>query len=223
MARRRYSLEDPWMTARRRSRPPDRSRGLSGYRVGQPTFLGSDIRFRPVRVCSNERMDGATECDLPRRTSDPPADSRDDGGRLCRGRRSHCAVSHDRATLGRLGPAVAAGAARPRRGRGAGEQGCAGRLRSGPYLRSLATGASLTDMHAETHPSQPNYLALFSGDTHGVRDDRCPLTLGGRASPVSYRAPDSASPATRKIFRIRASPAAGRGLRAEAQPVDGFQ
>src|SRR5438045_2533278 len=30
--------------------------------------------------------------------------------------------------------------------------------REAPYLTSLArSGASLTDMHAETHPSQPNY------------------------------------------------------------------
>ena len=44
-----------------------------------------------------------------------------------------------------------------------------------PFLASLAgSGASLTDMHAETHPSQPNYLALFSGDTQGVVDDSCP-------------------------------------------------
>ena len=34
-------------------------------------------------------------------------------------------------------------------------------------------------MHAETHPSQPNYLALFSGDTQGVDDDTCPLTFSG--------------------------------------------
>jgi phosphatidylinositol-3-phosphatase len=53
-------------------------------------------------------------------------------------------------------------------------------LRDGPYLASLAaSGASLTDMHAETHPSQPNYLALFSGGTQGVDDDRCPLMFDG--------------------------------------------
>jgi hypothetical protein len=53
-------------------------------------------------------------------------------------------------------------------------------LREAPYLAALAaSGATLTDMHAETHPSQPNYLALFSGDTQGVRDDRCPLTFDG--------------------------------------------
>jgi acid phosphatase len=53
-------------------------------------------------------------------------------------------------------------------------------LREGPYLASLAAeGTSLTDMHAETHPSQPNYLALFSGDPQGVDDDTCPLAFGG--------------------------------------------
>jgi hypothetical protein len=43
-----------------------------------------------------------------------------------------------------------------------------------PYLTALAqAGASFTDAHAETHPSQPNYLALFSGSTQGVIDDGC--------------------------------------------------
>jgi len=52
-------------------------------------------------------------------------------------------------------------------------------FREGPYLASLAaSGTSLTDMHAETHPSQPNYIALFSGDTQGVSDDHCPVTSG---------------------------------------------
>jgi acid phosphatase len=61
-----------------------------------------------------------------------------------------------------------------------------------PYLTALArSGASLTDMHAETHPSQPNYLALFSGDTQGVRDDHCPVmsdapSLAGRLAAAGY-------------------------------------
>ncbi|MFE3882382.1 alkaline phosphatase family protein [Streptomyces lydicus] len=43
-----------------------------------------------------------------------------------------------------------------------------------PYINSLASGgASLTASYAETHPSQPNYYALFSGDTQGVTDDSC--------------------------------------------------
>jgi phosphatidylinositol-3-phosphatase len=49
-----------------------------------------------------------------------------------------------------------------------------------PYLTSLAgQSASFTDAHGETHPSQPNYLALFSGSTHGVTDDSCPQRLHG--------------------------------------------
>jgi hypothetical protein len=41
-----------------------------------------------------------------------------------------------------------------------------------PYINSLANqGVSFTDFHAEAHPSQPNYLALFSGSTQGVTDD----------------------------------------------------
>jgi phosphatidylinositol-3-phosphatase len=47
-----------------------------------------------------------------------------------------------------------------------------------PYLNQLAaSGASFTQSYAVTHPSEPNYLALFSGSTHGVRDDSCPLTF----------------------------------------------
>jgi hypothetical protein len=43
-----------------------------------------------------------------------------------------------------------------------------------PYLTGLArAGANFTDAHAETHPSQPNYLALFSGSTQGVTDNGC--------------------------------------------------
>ncbi len=43
-----------------------------------------------------------------------------------------------------------------------------------PYLSALAqAGANFTDAHAETHPSQPNYLALFSGSTQGVTDNGC--------------------------------------------------
>lgn len=47
-----------------------------------------------------------------------------------------------------------------------------------PYLNQLAgSGASLTAMYAIAHPSQPNYLALFSGSTQSVSDDVCPQTL----------------------------------------------
>jgi acid phosphatase len=43
-----------------------------------------------------------------------------------------------------------------------------------PYISSLAKrGANFTNAFGETHPSQPNYLALFSGSTQGVTDNRC--------------------------------------------------
>jgi hypothetical protein len=48
---------------------------------------------------------------------------------------------------------------------------------SAPYINGLARqGALFTDAHGVTHPSEPNYLALFSGSTHGLTDDSCPHT-----------------------------------------------
>ncbi|MER6628990.1 alkaline phosphatase family protein [Streptomyces sp. NPDC000987] len=45
---------------------------------------------------------------------------------------------------------------------------------SAPYINSLKSGgANLTQAYAETHPSQPNYYAMFSGSTQGVTDDSC--------------------------------------------------
>jgi phosphatidylinositol-3-phosphatase len=44
---------------------------------------------------------------------------------------------------------------------------------SAPYLNSLIRRYGLaTNFHAVTHPSLPNYLALFGGSTFGIRDDR---------------------------------------------------
>jgi acid phosphatase len=41
-----------------------------------------------------------------------------------------------------------------------------------PFMNSLAKGGrSFTDAFAVAHPSQPNYIALFSGSTQGVTDD----------------------------------------------------
>src|SRR5437773_1055692 len=46
---------------------------------------------------------------------------------------------------------------------------------SAPYINSLAgQGALFTQSFAVTHPSQPNYLHLFSGSAQGVTDDTCP-------------------------------------------------
>lgn len=52
---------------------------------------------------------------------------------------------------------------------------------SAPYINALATqGALFTHSHAITHPSQPNYLALFSASTQSVTDDSCPQTFAGQ-------------------------------------------
>src|SRR5580692_9791272 len=41
-----------------------------------------------------------------------------------------------------------------------------------PFIHHLATdGALFVNAFAVSHPSQPNYFALFSGSTQGVRDD----------------------------------------------------
>jgi acid phosphatase len=61
--------------------------------------------------------------------------------------------------------------------------------RSAPYLNSLAaTGALFTKSFAVSHPSEPNYLALFSGSTHGLRTDACPLSFHGRSLASELRA-----------------------------------
>ena len=43
-----------------------------------------------------------------------------------------------------------------------------------PYINRLAKeGTLFTNAHSITHPSEPNYLALFSGSTQGVDGDQC--------------------------------------------------
>jgi hypothetical protein len=49
-----------------------------------------------------------------------------------------------------------------------------------PYLNSLVSDSSsalFTQSYAMTHPSQPNYLMLFSGSDQGVTDDDVPKNL----------------------------------------------
>ena len=47
-----------------------------------------------------------------------------------------------------------------------------------PYMNSLfKSGALMTNSHGVKHPSQPNYLAIFSGDSHGITSDGCPHTF----------------------------------------------
>lgn len=49
-----------------------------------------------------------------------------------------------------------------------------------PYFDALMQrGALLINYHGVTHPSLPNYLALFSGSTQGVSDDSCDYRFHG--------------------------------------------
>ena len=49
-----------------------------------------------------------------------------------------------------------------------------------PYINTLANrGALFTRSFGVTHPSQPNYLAFFSGSTQNIADNRCPYRFTG--------------------------------------------
>lgn len=52
--------------------------------------------------------------------------------------------------------------------------------REAPYINALAKhGVLFTRSYGVTHPSQPNYLALFSGTTRDITSNVCPLELDG--------------------------------------------
>jgi hypothetical protein len=58
--------------------------------------------------------------------------------------------------------------------------------KSAPYLNALANaGANMAQSFAETHPSEPNYLALFSGNTFGLTSDACPVNAGAAQNVAS--------------------------------------
>ncbi len=49
---------------------------------------------------------------------------------------------------------------------------------SAPYINQLAQqGALFTNSHGLSHPSQPNYLDLFCGDDHGIKNNDTPRDL----------------------------------------------
>ena len=58
--------------------------------------------------------------------------------------------------------------------------------KSAPFLNALAAGgANMAQSFAETHPSEPNYLALFAGNTFGVTKDSCPVDAGAAPNLAS--------------------------------------
>jgi acid phosphatase len=59
-----------------------------------------------------------------------------------------------------------------------------------PYINALSSaGATFRKSFAITHPSEPNYLALFSGSTYGLTSDACPeiFTDANLGSELSAR------------------------------------
>lgn len=49
-----------------------------------------------------------------------------------------------------------------------------------PFINKLAKENLLfTKSYAVAHPSEPNYVALYSGSTHGLHSDACPVNFKG--------------------------------------------
>ena len=67
-----------------------------------------------------------------------------------------------------------------------------GDLANAPYITSLATGGVyLSSIFAIEHPSQPNYLQLFSGDNQGVVDDNLPTNFStNNTSTYPFKTPN---------------------------------
>ena len=58
--------------------------------------------------------------------------------------------------------------------------------KSTPFISALAAnGANMAQSFAETHPSEPNYLALFAGSTFGLTKDACPVDGGNTPNLAS--------------------------------------
>lgn len=58
--------------------------------------------------------------------------------------------------------------------------------KSAPYINFLAdNGTLMTQSFAVTHPSEPNYMALFAGDTFGLTSDACPVNAGSAPNLAS--------------------------------------
>jgi len=67
-----------------------------------------------------------------------------------------------------------------------------------PYTASLmAGGATFTNARAVAHPSQPNYFALWAGNTLGVSSDVCPVP----GTPFPYENLGQACEANGKTWR----------------------
>jgi hypothetical protein len=58
-----------------------------------------------------------------------------------------------------------------------------GNTSDAPWINALAgSGANFASSFAIEHPSEPNYLDLFSGSNQGITDDSCPHTFSNVAN-----------------------------------------
>ena len=59
-----------------------------------------------------------------------------------------------------------------------------GNTANAPYMNHArrSEGALMTSSFAITHPSEPNYMALFGGSTFGLTADNCPVSEGNTAN-----------------------------------------
>lgn len=58
--------------------------------------------------------------------------------------------------------------------------------KAAPFINALAAGgAMMAQSFAETHPSEPNYLAMFAGSTFGLTKDSCPVEVGAQPNLAS--------------------------------------
>jgi acid phosphatase len=70
-----------------------------------------------------------------------------------------------------------------------------------PYINSLLSNAAVfTNYHALTHPSQPNYLALFSGSVQGVTNNTAPAPGSPFATPKPGEPADRSGTDVRRVF-----------------------
>ena len=90
-----------------------------------------------------------------------------------------------------------------------------------PYINGLAReGALFTESRAVTHPSEPNYLALFSGSTQGVTSDSCPHQFSAPNLASELIAADRTFPGMSRACPRRVQGLHERGVRPQARAMD---
>lgn len=109
--------------------------------------------------------------------------------------------------------------------------------RDAAYINKLVKrGILFTESYGVSHPSQPNYLALFSGSTRGTSSDACPLDLVGdnlasllQAKGLSFLSYSESMPQAGYdgciygAYRRKHNPVANwKGLAANNQPFSAF-